>query len=101
MSAPAVQGGLVIARAPRSAQSVTLNGVALPLTADGFFLMGFDRDAESSAILTATFADGRTLDRTLAITPGNWRIEMFLRTRRAAQKQPQSLRQDAARSSTA
>jgi len=75
MSAPAVQGGLVVARAPRGAVSVTLNGVALPLTADGFFLMGFDRDAESSAILTATFADGRTLDRTLAITPGNWRIE--------------------------
>jgi murein DD-endopeptidase MepM/ murein hydrolase activator NlpD len=75
MSMPAVQGGLVIARAPRGAQSVTLNGVSLPLTADGFFLMGFDRDAESSAILTATFADGRTLDRTLAVTPGNWRIE--------------------------
>ncbi|MDP4871872.1 MAG: M23 family metallopeptidase [Sphingorhabdus sp.] len=72
---PAIQGGLVIARAPRGAVSVTLNGVALPLTVDGFFLMGFDRDAESSAILTATFADGRTLDRTLAITPGNWRIE--------------------------
>lgn len=75
MSAPAIQGGLVIARAPRGASSVTLNGVALPLTADGFFLIGFDRDAESSAILTATFADGRKLERTLAITPGNWRIE--------------------------
>jgi hypothetical protein len=75
MSMPAIQGGLVIARAPRGAVSVTLNGVALPLTADGFFLMGFDRDAESSAILTATFADGRMLDRTLAVTPGNWRIE--------------------------
>lgn len=75
MSAPAIQGGLVIARAPRGAVSVTLNGVALPLTADGFFLMGFDRDAESSAILTATFADGRTLERALAVTPGNWRIE--------------------------
>jgi murein DD-endopeptidase MepM/ murein hydrolase activator NlpD len=75
MSMPAVQGGLVVARAPRGAQSVTLNGVALPLTADGFFLMGFDRDAESSAILTATFADGRTLDRILAVAPGNWRIE--------------------------
>jgi murein DD-endopeptidase MepM/ murein hydrolase activator NlpD len=75
MSMPAIQGGLVIARAPRGALSVTLNGVALPLTADGFFLMGFDRDAEYSAILTATFADGRTLERTLAVTPGNWRIE--------------------------
>ena len=72
---PAVQGGLVIARAPRGAVSVTLNGVALPLTADGFFLMGFDRDGESSAILTATFTDGRTLEHTLAVTPGNWRIE--------------------------
>ncbi|MBB3942119.1 murein DD-endopeptidase MepM/ murein hydrolase activator NlpD [Sphingorhabdus rigui] len=75
MSIPAVQGGLVIARAPRGAASVTLNGVALPLTADGFFLMGFDRDGENSAILTATFADGRSLERTLAVTAGNWRIE--------------------------
>ncbi len=72
---PAAQGGLVVARAPRGALSVTLNGVALPLTAEGFFLMGFDRDAENSAILTATFADGRTVERILTVTPGNWRIE--------------------------
>jgi murein DD-endopeptidase MepM/ murein hydrolase activator NlpD len=75
MSMPAVQGGLVMARAPHGALSVALNGVALPLTPDGFFLMGFDRDAENSAILTATFADGRQLERSLEVAPGNWRIE--------------------------
>jgi murein DD-endopeptidase MepM/ murein hydrolase activator NlpD len=75
MSVPAVQGGLVVGRAPRGARSVTLNGVALPLTPEGFFLMGFDRDAENSASLTATLADGRKLDRYLAVKPGSWRIE--------------------------
>lgn len=75
MSTPAAQGGLVVARAPRGARSVTLNGVALPLTPEGFFLMGFDRDAENSASLTAIFGDGRKLERYLAVAPGNWRIE--------------------------
>lgn len=74
-SGEAVQGGLVTGRSPRGAASVMLNGVALPLTADGFFLMGFDRDADSSAQLAAQFADGRSSQRTLAVAPGKWRIE--------------------------
>lgn len=73
-SAP-VQGGLITAQAPRGALSVLLNGTELPLTADGFFLMGFDRDAENSASLVATFSDGRRTERYLPVTPGNWRIE--------------------------
>lgn len=70
-----VQGGLITAQAPRGARSVLLNGTELPLTADGFFLMGFDRDAENSASLVAIFSDGRRTERYLPVTPGNWRIE--------------------------
>lgn len=70
-----VQGGLIIGRSPRGSASVTLNGAPLPLTPDGFFLMGFDRDAGNSASLVASFSDGRKTERYLAVAPGNWRIE--------------------------
>ena len=75
MSGRAVQGGLVIGRAPRDARSVLFNGAELSLTPEGFFLMGFDRDAENSASLVALFPDGRKLEQYIAVAPGNWRIE--------------------------
>jgi murein DD-endopeptidase MepM/ murein hydrolase activator NlpD len=75
LSGTPVQGGLITAQAPRGTRAVMLNGTELPLTADGFFLMGFDRDAENSASLVATFSDGRQTQRYLAVSPGNWRIE--------------------------
>ena len=74
-SGTAVQGGLIKGQAPRGARSVLLNGTELPLTPDGFFLMGFDRDAENSASLVALFSDGRRTERYLPVTPGDWRIE--------------------------
>ena len=74
-SGTAVQGGLIKGQAPRGARSVLLNGIELPLTPDGFFLMGFDRDAENSASLVALFADGRRTERYLPVVPGDWRIE--------------------------
>jgi murein DD-endopeptidase MepM/ murein hydrolase activator NlpD len=70
-----VQGGLITGQAPRGARSVLLNGAELPLTADGFFLMGFDRDAENSASLVALYSDGHRTERYLPVAPGNWRIE--------------------------
>ena len=70
-----VQGGLITGQAPRGARSVLLNGSELPMTPDGFFLMGFDRDAENSASLVALYSDGRRSERYLPVTPGNWRIE--------------------------
>lgn len=74
-SGTAVQGGLLTGQAPRGARSVLLNGIELPLTSDGFFLMGFDRDAENSASLVALYSDGRRTERYLPVAPGNWRIE--------------------------
>ncbi len=70
-----VQGGLVTGRAPPGTRSVLLNGAELPLTPDGFFLMGFDRDAENSFSLVALFSDGSRSERYLPVVPGNWRIE--------------------------
>lgn len=45
------------------------------MTPDGFFLMGFDRDAADSASLVTLFADGRRIERSLPIAIGSWRIE--------------------------
>jgi murein DD-endopeptidase MepM/ murein hydrolase activator NlpD len=69
------QGALVTGQAPRGTRSVLFNGAEVPLTPDGFFLMGFDRDAENSASLVAVYSDGRRTERYLAVTPGNWRVE--------------------------
>lgn len=74
-SGKAVQGGLINGQAPRGSRSVLLDGRELPLTPDGFFLMGFDRDAGNSASLVAAFSDGRQTERRLPVSPGNWRIE--------------------------
>jgi murein DD-endopeptidase MepM/ murein hydrolase activator NlpD len=75
LSGPAAQGGLLKGQAPRGARLVLLNGTELPLTAEGFFLIGFDRDAENSASLVAVFSDGRKSERYVPVAPGNWRIE--------------------------
>jgi murein DD-endopeptidase MepM/ murein hydrolase activator NlpD len=70
-----VQGIVLVARAPTSAKSVKLNGIALPIDRDGYFLMGFDRDAENSASLVALLKNGKTVERYLPVRPGNWKIE--------------------------
>jgi murein DD-endopeptidase MepM/ murein hydrolase activator NlpD len=70
-----VQGGLVTGRAPSDTQAVTLNGTNILLSADGFFLIGFDRDAENSASLVATLINGQRIEQYLPVRPGNWQIE--------------------------
>lgn len=75
LSGAAVQGGLMTGQAPRGARTVLFNGTELPMTPDGFFMVGFDRDAENSASLVAIITDGRRIERYLPVAPGNWRIE--------------------------
>ncbi len=75
MSGTAVQGGLVIGRAPKGARGVFLDDAAIELSPDGFFLIGFDRDAPIQARLAAMLADGSKMERNIAVAPGNWRIE--------------------------
>lgn len=70
-----VQGGIVVARAPSGARKVIFNGNEVPVTKDGFFLIGFDRDAENSASLVAEMRKGSPITDYLKVTPGNWRIE--------------------------
>ncbi len=71
----AQQGGAMVGQAPSGTRTLTLDGQAIPLAADGGFLIAFDRDAETRQHLVATLADGRTVERTFSVAPGDWRIE--------------------------
>ena len=65
----------MIGQAPGGTQALSLDGAAIPMTADGDFLIAFDRDAGPSARLVATFADGRLVERMVVVAPGSWRLE--------------------------
>jgi murein DD-endopeptidase MepM/ murein hydrolase activator NlpD len=73
----AEQGAMMIGQAPSGARSLTLDGQAIAQTGDGEFLIAFDRDAGPEARLLATFADGRTIARDIAVAPGRWRLEQI------------------------
>ena len=69
------QGGWVRGAAPSGARALSFNGVAVPLSPDGQFMVAFDRDAGPSATLTAMLGNGRTVTRQLSISPRAWKIE--------------------------
>jgi murein DD-endopeptidase MepM/ murein hydrolase activator NlpD len=71
----AVQGGLIHGSAPAGTATLTLDGKPVPLSADGAFVIGFDRDRTGTALLEARLPDGRTLRRELGIAPQHWAIE--------------------------
>lgn len=71
----AEQGAAMIGQAPSDTRALALDGKAIPFAADGRFLIAFDRDAGSSARLVATLADGRSVERLIAVAPGRWRLE--------------------------
>ena len=71
------QGGVIHGLAPEGTATVTLDGRVIPVAPDRRFLIAFDRDAGPNATLVARLADGRTVTQSLAIAPGNWRIEQI------------------------
>ncbi|WP_260581725.1 M23 family metallopeptidase [Sphingopyxis sp. PET50] len=71
----AEQGAAMVGQAPSGAAGLTLDGQPVALTADGWFLIAFDRDAGPEARLVARFANGEKVERVLAVAPGSWRIE--------------------------
>lgn len=73
--APPRQGAVLRGVAPPGAVALDLDGRAVPLAADGRFVIGFDRDAPNAAVLTVVRADGARTPHYLAVAPGNWRIE--------------------------
>jgi murein DD-endopeptidase MepM/ murein hydrolase activator NlpD len=72
---PFIQGGIAIGTAPAGTRALRFGEVAVPIAADGRFLIAFDRDAAPSATLSARRSDGSSITRTLTVAPRAWRIE--------------------------
>ncbi len=75
LSGEPVQGGILYARAPALARSIMLNGAPVRVDAQGYFLIGFDRDAPPVASLVAVMGPSKNITQNLIVRPGNWRIE--------------------------
>lgn len=69
------QGGWIRGVAPAATQTLTLGEETVPIAPDGRFFAAFDRDAGSSAMLTAVLEDGRVITEPLGISPRDWDIE--------------------------
>ena len=74
LDGPRVQGGLLRGQvAPGS--TVELGGVPVRVSRDGWFLIGFGRDAPPEAELSVAFPDGRRERRVLKVEPREYRIQ--------------------------
>lgn len=62
------QGGMVLGTTEPGAR-VKLNDRELRVSAEGFFVFGFDRDAQSGDRLTVTARDGRHFEQLLSVQP--------------------------------
>lgn len=68
------QGGLLVGRA-HPGSSVRLDGQALPVTADGLFLVGFGRDAAGTGKLTVMDPQGDVETRLLSIVSRVYKVQ--------------------------
>jgi murein DD-endopeptidase MepM/ murein hydrolase activator NlpD len=75
LSGVPIQGALVRGTAPAGTVALALDGRAVPLAADGRFLLGFDRDARPSALLVARTAEGGEIRATLAVARRAWAVQ--------------------------
>lgn len=69
------QGGWIRGQAPTGTVEARLGEQELALDENGHFFAAFDRDAEPSAQLVATLADGTTVTQPLTVSPRDWNIE--------------------------
>ena len=71
---PRTQGGLLRGQVPPGS-TVEYEGEAVRVSRDGWFLVGFGRDAPPDAELVVTFPDGRRQRRQLKVEPRDYDIQ--------------------------
>lgn len=71
------QGALVRTRLPCPGQSLTFDGRPVPMTRDGAFMIGIDRDAGATALLAWTTAAGRPARWPVTITAKAWDTDIL------------------------
>jgi hypothetical protein len=74
LSGPLIQGGLVRGRVPDGTLNLSLGGKPVPITSDGRFILGFDRDQPQTALLVAQREEA-PVQATLTIMPRTWQVE--------------------------
>ena len=74
LDGPRVQGGLVRGRVA-SGSVVEFEGERVRVSRDGWFLIGFGRDAPPKAVLSVVSPDGRRQRYGLAVKPREYRIQ--------------------------
>ena len=74
LDGPRVQGGLVRGRVPQGS-TVEFEGERVRVSRDGWFLIGFGRDAPPKAVLSVTFPDGSRQRYGLVVKPRKYRIQ--------------------------
>lgn len=73
LSGTAVEGGLIIGKTIPGA-AVTLDGDAVEVSADGYFLIGFARESAGTKTLSVA-VDGGQLSRSIAVADRDFKIE--------------------------
>lgn len=71
------QGAVVRTRLPRPGHDLTLDGKPVPVTRDGSFMIGIDRDAGATALLAWTTDDGRPARWPVTITAQAWDTDVL------------------------
>ena len=74
LEGPCTQGGLLRGQVAPGA-SVELEGVPVRVSEEGWFLVGFGRDAPPEAEVAISYPDGRRERLALAVAPREYRIE--------------------------
>ncbi len=71
------QGAVVRTRLPRPGHDLTLDGKPVPITSDGSFMIGIDRDAGATALLAWTTDDGRPARWPVTIAAQAWDTDVL------------------------
>jgi murein DD-endopeptidase MepM/ murein hydrolase activator NlpD len=74
VSGKAVQGGMLVFQT-KAGTKIILDGLELPVSADGLFVLGFHRDDVTSQELRAIDASGKTAKLTLTPEMRDWEIQ--------------------------
>ncbi|KQM21784.1 M23 family metallopeptidase [Novosphingobium sp. Leaf2] len=69
------QGGWIRGVLPAGAQTLSINGTALPVTSDGSWFAAFDRDAGPQAVLRVSYRNGAIGEQRISVSPRAWQIE--------------------------
>jgi murein DD-endopeptidase MepM/ murein hydrolase activator NlpD len=74
VSGKAVQGGMLVFQT-KAGTKIILDGLELPVSADGLFVLGFHRDDVTPQVLLAIDASGKTAKLTLTPEMRDWEIQ--------------------------